>query len=928
MQSLHLFGRPRLVADGREIDIRSKKGMALVAYLAAAPAHTASRETLAALLWPESDDERARANLRHLLYGLNKTPLGPWLDGLPDGVRLTPGEHQVDVIRFTSCLAASEWDTAVSHYGGEFLAGFHLPDSPPFMEWVRGRQAAYQQQMMAALQTLTQQSAAAGQWTAVAAYAQQQLALDNLHEPAWQQRMMALARHGRRREALAAYEALVRLLQMELGLAPMPETAQLAQQIRADTLPAGRETAVSIRDPAQTVLLAKVRQFWIEGVLEQSLHGAILIELGMEARPEALAYPWGMVLRRPSAPPQALPPGTPLDKLFYEHGQALLILGDPGSGKTTMLLELARAAIHRAERTAAAPVPVVLNLSSWGRSPKPLRDWLVDELNEKYLVPLRLGRQWLNQDQLLLLLDGLDEVKTENQADCVRAINQFRQAHGLVPIAVCSRTAEYEALATRLRLDTAVSLQPLTPAQIDRYVAAGGAMFTAVRQALAQDAVLQEMARSPLLLSIMTLAYRDLPAAALSGPASAAERRHELFATYVRQMGQRKGERFAYPLAQTERWLGWLAQKLARQEQTIFLLEMLQPAWLDSRRQRWMYALLTRPGGGVLIALLISGQSTFLLSGLLIGLMSGLLMGYKLDRAAAGVPRPRFYALPVGKTWLPLLALWVVFFTAVSLTYQGRLLFSDLALLAIFLTFLWLPFGLLLEWRDHKRTGRDDIQPVEQLTWSWSRARQTAVRGALVGCLGGFLLGGIIMLTVGVSTFEDIVAIIGPIMLLFGLPLGLAAGLLMGFSRDVIPLKTAPDQGFRLTLRLIVSGAAISALACGLLAALVTGLWAPDAASWLEVGFTAAFGGQLGLRFGLLVGLWFGGLDLFYHGVLRLMLWQTGNLPLRLIRFLDEAAHHLYLRKVGGGYIFIHQLLLAYFARLRTETAVSRPQID
>lgn len=47
-------------------------------------------------------------------------------------------------------------------------------------------------------------------------------------------------------------------------------------------------------------------------------------------------------------------------------------------------------------------------------------------------------------------------------------------------------------------------------------------------------------------------------------------------------------------------------------------------------------------------------------------------------------------------------------------------------------------------------------------------------------------------------------------------------------------------------------------------------------------------------------------------------LWCTGSLPWNLIAFLDEAADRLLLRKVGGGYIFVHRLLLEYFASLDT----------
>ena len=52
------------------------------------------------------------------------------------------------------------------------------------------------------------------------------------------------------------------------------------------------------------------------------------------------------------------------------------------------------------------------------------------------------------------------------------------------------------------------------------------------------------------------------------------------------------------------------------------------------------------------------------------------------------------------------------------------------------------------------------------------------------------------------------------------------------------------------------------------------------------------------------------------HYVLRILLWRSDYAPLNYIRFLDYAAERVFLRKVGGGYIFTHRLLMEYFATL------------
>src|SRR5215813_3087543 len=199
------------------------------------------------------------------------------------------------------------------------------------------------------------------------------------------------------------------------------------------------------------VMLKLVNSIWVKGVLEQSLHGEVLLELGLEERADAIDdQPWDLLLRAPGQPNRPLPHGTKIGDIFDEMNQALLILGEPGSGKTTILLELARDTIARAERDPNQRIPVVFNLSSWADNRQPIEKWLIEELNSKYSIPKRIGRRWVDDDDLLLLFDGLDEVRREHRDECVQAINSFRQEH-LMPIVVCSRVADYDALTARLK---------------------------------------------------------------------------------------------------------------------------------------------------------------------------------------------------------------------------------------------------------------------------------------------------------------------------------------------------------------------------------------------------------------------------------------------------------------------------------------------
>jgi eukaryotic-like serine/threonine-protein kinase len=92
-------------------------------------------------------------------------------------------------------------------------------------------------------------------------------------------------------------------------------------------------------------------------------------------------------------------------------------------------------------------------------------DWLVKELNTKYQVPKKVGQTWANKQQLLLLLDGLDEVQAEYREGLIDALNAFHQEYGS-ELVVTSRIQDYQLLSNRLKFQSAVYLRSLTSKQV------------------------------------------------------------------------------------------------------------------------------------------------------------------------------------------------------------------------------------------------------------------------------------------------------------------------------------------------------------------------------------------------------------------------------------------------------------------------------
>ena len=591
------------------------------------------------------------------------------------------------------------------------------------------------------------------------------------------------------------------------------------------------------------ILLNKVKNFWVKGVLETSLHNKVLIELGLEEQSFAVERPWSVVWQSEDKIPQSLPVWIKiLDKLNeMGAGRSLLILGDPGSGKTTTLLELAHDLIAEAEKDVNQLIPVVFNLSSWTNEKQSITDWLIQELNIKYQVAKEIGRNWIEAQQLFLLLDGLDEVSIKRRDMCVQALNQFTQFNGQTELVVCSRIEDYKSLSHRLRLQGAICIQPLTFEQVDRYLISTGSNLEGVSTAIRTDETLQELVRSPLLLSIMTLAYQGVSTEIfLQTQDSIEERRKHLFDTYIQRMFSRQIGQKEYSKEKTLHWLSWLANQLLQRSQTVFLIERIQPDWLPSISEKLYYNLGLSLLGGTLIGLVVGihlgsvfGIQSGLVGGLFLGILGGLIAGLILGRI------------------------------------------------------------------------QNQIETVETLKWSWEKARKSIPSSLRIGisvgiviALGVRILYFFLQLTSPWESWEWGIAVESLYYVLGGLGSGLILILLQGLSGPTIETSTTPNQGIWRSLQNSLLFSMVGVVILGIIA--------------LQLGIPI-FSALTGLLFGLFSPA---GLACLQHFILRLVLYQNRHIPWNLTRFLNYATKLIFLQKVGGGYIFIHRLLLEHFAQM------------
>ncbi|WP_017297083.1 NACHT domain-containing protein [Nodosilinea nodulosa] len=372
----------------------------------------------------------------------------------------------------------------------------------------------------------------------------------------------------------------------------------------------------------------------VDDRLRQSLHNAILIRLDMAEQRSQVSRPWDSELRTADQSAKTLPPNTPIAEVFDRRdvGGKLLILGNPGAGKTTTMLDLAATLVQRANDDPSEPMPVMVNLSSWQSARQSFTDWFLNELKLKYGVSAKLGQTWLQEKKLLPLLDGLDELPPSRQEPVVQAINTWLQTteEGAPRLLVCSRMEEYELYASKLDLNGAICLNPLTDEQLQDYLAS--LQMEGLWEKLKHDDDLLGLVRTPLLLSVSILANDAIDLEQWEQLDTTQERLNYLLDAYIiRRLHVLINSKNKQPITrQVRHWLVWLARQLEINSQDEFSIEEMQPHLLSNRLQRIKYVSMISFIYGISVTALgcvVADPSSSILLGILSGTVAWIL-GY------------------------------------------------------------------------------------------------------------------------------------------------------------------------------------------------------------------------------------------------------------------------------------------------------------
>jgi TolB-like protein/DNA-binding SARP family transcriptional activator len=228
------FGGCRIERDGVRLDELSgqRKGLGLLALLAACGERGFSRESLVGFLWPETDEERARISLKQLVHSLRVQLEAPELLLPSAELRLNPAIATSDVSELRAALAQGELASVAALYSGPFLDGFYLKGADEFERWVASERAALARDVARSLESLAERASAVGESREAVEWWRRLANAEPLSAHAATGLMLAFEAAGERAAALQHGRIYEQLVLTEVGAAPDASVHRVIARLR------------------------------------------------------------------------------------------------------------------------------------------------------------------------------------------------------------------------------------------------------------------------------------------------------------------------------------------------------------------------------------------------------------------------------------------------------------------------------------------------------------------------------------------------------------------------------------------------------------------------------------------------------------------------------------------------------------------------
>ena len=359
----------------------------------------------------------------------------------------------------------------------------------------------------------------------------------------------------------------------------------------------------------------------------------------------------------------------------------LVVLGEPGAGKTMLMVRLVLDLLTR--RAKGAPVPILVSVTLWDPVKQDLWEWLAAQLitdhpalASPFSADMTMSTQamaLLTSKLILPILDGLDEIPRSIRGRAIRRINDAIRP-GMQVVVTC-RTQQYrdavhpiKDIEITLRGAAAIQLRPLDTSAVRDYLSDDAAGPTAkarwgpVFNLLGTETPIGQALTTPLMVSLARAMYNPRPGELvgtlrdpmeLCGPALAARTAVEslLFDGFI-PAAYRHDSSGRWEAADAEKWLVFLARHLERYVMSPDLawwqLRYLGPCATFERAAGLVFLLMFNGFVFWLAAVPRTMPRYGLVSGFVIALALGLVTGFLFWRMQSGETPSRGMRISVG----------------------------------------------------------------------------------------------------------------------------------------------------------------------------------------------------------------------------------------------------------------------------------------
>ncbi|MGG2465636.1 NACHT domain-containing protein [Streptomyces sp. RGM 3693] len=235
----------------------------------------------------------------------------------------------------------------------------------------------------------------------------------------------------------------------------------------------------------------------------------------------------------------------------------LLIIGEPGAGKTYILRRIMRHSIAKAQEKTHEPIPFYLHLSAWPGSRQETRDWVIELLSRQYGVHEQHLNHWFTDGELSLFIDGLDELDIRRRRECIIALNKFLSQYPNLEVVITCRKREYEDTKKLLQLRGSIDVRPIETKSLAYSLDSLGADFAQLQEAIRASRRLRSLLQNPLFLRLALITYREADKIRLL---ESRNMEASLLQEYVEHCEQRAG--LAHNESIDTAWLARIAQAL------------------------------------------------------------------------------------------------------------------------------------------------------------------------------------------------------------------------------------------------------------------------------------------------------------------------------------------------------------------------------